>query len=322
MLDSVQPVLEAIEKGDAQRARQLLRPLLQNPTADVWYAASFVYEQPEHRITCLQRALKLDPLHGDARRRLKQLRQGRDLPLVSSPQMDLLPPIELLVENVPKAPPPAPKSIWNVRNRRRRRNWALVGVAGSALLSLSAAYFVMTVLGSPIPAQIRSLLTGSQPSNAAEGTPVFGQPSNSNFPTPASGGKTQIEDISVEGQNSSNVVLVRANQSKSLQWEKPLSDVLDDGYAHEYTFTPMMGDEVAIGIQFFSPTAQNVGPNVAVLDSMDANAEESCERDAIFQDNTGIALICQINQPGLWKVQILGRQGESTGVYVITIDRF
>lgn len=319
MLDSVQPVLEAIEKGDIQRARQLLRPLMQNPTADVWYAASFVYDQPEKQLSCLNRALKLDPLHGDARRRLKALRQGEAAPL--EPRLEL-PPIDLLVENVPKttSPPPAPKSIWNARNRRRRRNWALIGVAGSALLSLSATYFVLTVLGSPIPAQLRSLLTGSQPSNEAVGTPVFGQPSNVQLGDPSSG-ESGGTVVTTNGDNT-NTVVVRVNQSKPLQWEKPLSDVLDAGYAHEYTFIPLMGDEVAIGIQFFSPTATNVGPNVAVLDPLDVNAEQHCERDAIFQDDSGIAFICQINQPGQWKVQILGRQGESTGVYVITVDRF
>jgi hypothetical protein len=317
MLDTVQPVLEAVEKGDLRRARQLLRPLLENPTADVWYAASFVYEQPDHQIGCLRRSLKIDPMHGDARRRLKLLRDGKPLP-----ERDLLPSLDALVATVkaPEPPPPAPRSIWNLRRRRRSRRWALVGIAGSALLSLSAAYFVLTVLGSPIAAQVRGFFTGSQPVNEAEGTPVFGQPSSATFPTPVRG--APAASASPVAMSSDNQVRVRTTQSKPLDWESPLSDVLDSGYAHEYTFTPRVGDEVAIGIQFFSPTAQNVGPNVAVLNPSDHDAEGVCQRDSIMQDGSGTAFICQIDEPGTWKVQLLGRLGESTGVYIITIDRF
>ena len=78
------------------------------------------------------------------------------------------------------------------------------------------------------------------------------------------------------------------------------------------------GTEVAIGVQFFSPTAKNVAANVAVLDADGFDAKDKCQKGNILTDGTSVAFTCQIDRTGVWKLQLFGRAGESTGVYAVT----
>ncbi len=96
--------------------------------------------------------------------------------------------------------------------------------------------------------------------------------------------------------------------------------MLDPGYAHEYTFSVNAGQELDIAVQFLSPTAHNVGGNVAVVDADGYNAESHCQRDTILKDGSSIAFICQVHKSGIWKIQLYGRAGESTGVYILSYD--
>jgi hypothetical protein len=329
MSETLLPIIKAVESGDKKLAKRLLRPLMDNqPTADVWYLASQLYEKREHQITCLRRALALDPTHTEAKRRIAKLRKESGAAPVdlADPRFDFtLPPLSALVGDEPP-PTPAPttnhaeisKKIW----RKKRTSWTYIGFGASILLTLSLSYFVLTVLGSPIPAQIRSLLSGSRPV-AIDGTPVFGRYVDEiNDSLPPSDATYAYTDSQIMTALPSVSMSVQANQSKPLQRQKPLSDVLDPGYTHEYTFQGYSGEELAIGVQFFSPTAQKVNPNIAVLDPDDVNAEDHCQRDSIMKDNSGVAFTCQIHKAGSWKLQIFGRAGESTGVYVVTLEGF
>lgn len=324
MPDTLLPIIKAIETGDKKRAKRLLRPLMDNqPTADVWYLASQLYEKREHQITCLRRALALDPTHPKAKQRIARLYKKSAVDL-ADPRFDFtLPPLSALVgDSEATAAPQATsnnaqisKKIW----RKKRTSWTYIGFGASVLLTLSLSYFVLTVLGSPLPAQLRSLLSGSRPVET-DGTPVFGRPVDGDNQPQTTFGQVNVSAESVA--TASAQLLVRANQSKPLQRQSPLSDVLDPGYTHEYTFQAYPGEEVAIGIQFFSPTAQKVSPNVAVLDPNDVNAENHCQRDSILKDDSGVAFICRVHKAGTWKLQLFGRAGESTGVYVVTLEAF
>jgi len=327
MPESLLPIIKAVESGDKKLAKRLLRPLMDHqPTADVWYIASQLYEKREHQITCLRRALALDPEHREARQRIAQLRKASKTTYVdlADPRFDFtLPPLSALIgeEEAPPAPPLATdyeqisKKIW----RKKRTSWAYIGLGASVLLTLSLSYFVLTVLGSPIPAQLRSLFSGSSPV-VTDGTPVFGRPVEGRSESPTVSGEVEVSAESMA--TASAQLLVRANQSKPLQRQQPLSDVLDPGYTHEYTFQGYAGEELAIGVQFFSPTAQKVDANVAVLDPDDFNAEDHCQRDSILKDHSGVAFICQLHKTGGWKLQLFGRAGESTGAYVVTVEGF
>jgi hypothetical protein len=99
--------------------------------------------------------------------------------------------------------------------------------------------------------------------------------------------------------------------------------VLDPGIGHEYFFDVNTGDEISVGIWFVSPTATRVSRNVAILDANNANAESRCQRDTPFgEGDTNVAFSCPINLTGTWKVRVFGIEGESTGAYFITADRF
>jgi hypothetical protein len=321
----------------------LLKPLLDaHPSAELWWMAACACESEEQEIGCLRRALKLDPKYADARVRYTELRRTRHdemMPPLES-LVDDLPPMELLTDFTEFIRTPVPVDIQAVKASKRRqqgRRWTVVGCGGSILMSLSLGYFAMTVLGSPIPAQIRSFLSGDAPAAPANAQPIFGKPA----PTSEAESEFMVESGSSEGENGSDEAVptpdnnpqtyaddaaaggyeVKPNKSQAIVDGKASTDVLDPGYAHEYTFTTTAGSEFAIAIQFFSPTATSVDTNVAIVDGDGVNAESHCERDSIFVDGSGVAFICQVHQGGTWKLQVFGREGQSTGVYVVTYER-
>jgi hypothetical protein len=79
---------------------------------------------------------------------------------------------------------------------------------------------------------------------------------------------------------------------------------------------------MAVMVQFLSPTANSVSRNVAILDPAGENAEGECLRDSILQGDNGVVLDCRIQRTGVWRVRIFGRDGESTGAYVVSVERF
>jgi hypothetical protein len=313
MLDSLIPIIKAVESGDKKLARRLLQPLLaKNPTADLWYLAAQACESPEHEIVCLQRALALEPMHGKARSRLIALRQQANTP--ESPKKAAVsqtapskPLPDLQAPTLPEKPDKRAtkelakeelRSLKQVKREKKKRSpWTYVGCGAMMLLSLTASYFVLTVIGSSLPSQIRALLTGEQGAvTEIEGTPIY--------------------------DRADAIYYVQPSQIKIVERTKPSADALEPGYAHEYTFEARMGEELAIYVQFISMTAHRVSRNVAIFDTMGQDASNRCQSDSILQDDSGIIFICNINQTGRWQVRILGREGESTGAYTVAVQRF
>jgi hypothetical protein len=348
MENQLTPIHAAIESGDKKAARRMLKPLLDtSPNAELWYVAACACENPDQEVGCLRQALKIDSKYAPARARYRELKAASEIEMPSLDMLvlvdDEMPTFELLTEFPELAARFRPRPAVNIQaikaqqNRRRSRQWTILGCGGWILMSISLSYVVMTVLGSPLPAQVRQLFGGSTPIARDAGTPVFGQPnisvernpksannppgssdiqlSDGPLPTPDGNSQTYADDAAAGGFQ------VQASKSAALMRGSPSTDVLDPGFAHEYTFTATAGEEIAIAIQFFSPTAKTVDKNVAILDGSDFNAENHCERDQIFTDNSGTAFICQIHESGLWKLQVFGRENESTGVYIVTYDR-
>ena len=311
------PVLRAIQAGDKARARRLLSDMLKiYPTAEAWYLASQVTETTAHEIKCLQRALVIDPYHVEARRRLSRLAMGTAGPLegaasgsAASTETSPLPPPRQLAPDVLKpkklstqlTPALKPEDeqtpdLKPVRRRKKRGTWFYLGLASTLLLSLTSVYFVMTVLGSSVPGSILGFFTGDQPITEIDGVPI-----------------EEVEDA---------VKLVEPSTTTPLRRSSPVSDALTPGYAHEYDFEVSRGEEIAIGVQFFSPTAQNVSRNVAIFDANGRDASGHCQEETIIDAHSGSAYICQIHVGGIWRLRILGREGESTGAYIVTMERF
>lgn len=318
MMETLLPIITAIESGDKKLARRLLRPLLaSSPSAELWYLAAQACETAEHESACLQRALALEPTHGKARARLAQLKQGAD-PTPRPPQ----PPNSALAPAQPRAASAAPfqqpeaalqkrvtvelsreelRALKKARPTRKGRGpWAYIGCLSMIVMSLAASYLVLLVLGSAVPAQVRSLITGEQApfssQDQIEGTPVRDRPDA--------------------------VIHARADLKKPLDQSGEVTDILEPGYTHEYSFEVFNGEEIAVYVQFVSLTARSVRRNVAVFDSMGRDAENRCQRDQILQDGTGTIFDCFVDESGIWSVRIFGREGESTGVYVVSVQRF
>jgi hypothetical protein len=64
-----------------------------------------------------------------------------------------------------------------------------------------------------------------------------------------------------------------------------------------------------------------VNRNIGILDPSGRDAESRCERNRILQGDNGAAIICTIHQTGTWSLRLLGIDGQSTGAYVVSIER-
>ncbi len=345
----LQPVIAALKAGDRAQARRLLQPLLRQPSADRWYAAALLSGTREQAVHALERAITLDSAHMRAHKRLTQL-QTTEKQHDTITDDDLPPLAALVADDVaipvekPYDPQPATEQIFEslragplkkpVRRRRLGR-WRYVILVSMILMSLSSTYFVMLVLGSGIPGQLRSVFTGVHPVFApdatlvyatpvavVDGTPFYAAPLDS-YGSAGTGATpvTEIQGTPVYARPDA-VVVVAAAKTTDLIVQQPISDILEPGFAHEYVFTAQQGEEVAVGVQFFSPTAQGVGRNVTILDPDELSAERVCQRDQILQGDNGVVFICPVHKSGHWKVRLFGREGESSGAYVVAIEKF
>lgn len=320
MPDALTIVREEIAKGHVVRARKILRMLLdETPTAPLWYLASTICETPDQELNCLKKALKLDPNHMHARERYIELKKSR--------REEMMPPLMVLVEDLPEPseikPLQDPFTAKRLRRKQLQRRWAIVSLVATVLMSLSSTYFVLTMVGSPIPAQVRAFLSG-QSGNDRAGKPIFGNPSGGGGPAPTPNPAQPTSSVQNENYSADAAAggfVVRPNKSEELQSQKPVNDVLDPGFAHEYILKASKGEEIAIAVQFFSPTAHKVASNMAVLDPDGYNASSQCERGSILTDGSSVTFVCKVDKSGDWKLQIFGHSGESTGVYIVTYQR-
>ena len=342
----LQAVIVALKNGDRSRARYLLKPLLEQPTADRWYLAALLSGNRRRAQQHLQHALRLDPDHERAQRKLQQLQDHQ------SPDDELdLPPLTALIADEVAIPTERPYNpdlaesqmfvtlrenpLKRPRCRRRRIVWTNVGCIGMILLSLSSTYFVLMVLGSGLPGRLRGIITGNRPVEDTGGEVVYATPVAIVNGVPYYGrplseyGSAGLDVTPVTAINGTPVyarpdavVVVSPLKSQILTRQQPISDILEPGFAHEYRFNATQGEELAIGIQFFSPTAQRVSRNIAILDPGGRNAGGECQQDSLLQGDNGLIFSCQIHMSGDWQIRLFGREGESSGVYVVAIETF
>ncbi len=298
MMVDYTPIYTALENDDKATARRLLRSILkQAPTAEAWYLAARAMEEKEKSIQCLRKALELDALHTQANRLLFQLEGAKSLSELereraqSSPITEPLPPL-------PRKPRMTSTDRQSARRRARRRMWNIVAIIGAILLALASGWFLMFALGVGFVTDIMCTIDiGTCPLESIDGTPIDTLPDAVFYATP---------DVIRELESGSSM---------------PTSDMLAHGFTHEYEFQARAGEEYAIMVQFASPNAMQVRRNVAILDSAGFDAGDACQGDPLFAGDTGVAFICGIYRTGTWKVRIFGREGESTGTYVVLLER-
>ncbi len=281
--DSLQPIRAALKAGDKPAAQTLLRPLLKDhPSAEVWYLAAQACPTDEKAIACLRRALDLEPQHNGANRLLFRLEGAKPLAeQVESPK------VELSREEI--------KALGKAKPRRKHTGRRLIILLGILLLGSSCSLITFNLVGlihGPITV-LTQLTGGGNPTTQIEGTPL--------------------------AQVPNAVLKVPVTQSKPLNHRD--TDVLEPGYAHQFTFSGQTKTEVAIYIQFLSVAANRVSRNVALLRPDDSDATTLCQRDTILQGDNNITLTCPLDTSGVWKVKVLGREGESVGAYFVGVEQ-
>jgi hypothetical protein len=284
--DSLQLIQEALKAGDKKTAQMLLRPLIKaEPTAEVWYLSALACGTDEKAIYCLRQALELEAQHSGAKRMLLKL-EGVQPNAAVELSIEEQPSLDMLAPDVPL------KKVK--RTKRKRSTSRTILLLSLLILGVSISTFTMNMAGlitGPITA-ITELTGGATPVREINGKPL-----------------SQVEDAPL---------LVAPAQTKPLTHQD--ADVLEPGYAHEYTFAANNGQDVAIYVQFLSIAANHVSRNVVVLRPDDSDATSKCERDAILQGDNNVTFTCAIDANGIWKVRILGRDKESVGAYFVGVQ--
>lgn len=332
MLPDLDPIREALKQGNKEAARRLLAPLLKaQPSAELWTLAALACERQEDGIKCLRRALALDPFHTQANRLLFKWegpkpptadewnRLAGDMP-APIPEKDVRRATQEAKASAKpassSAPLVAPASVVTTvplkkaRNTRKRSPWRTVGCLSFILLGSACSLFTLNMVGliNGMFTTATVLMGGPTPVSQWAGTPleevrnapVVIPPSQSEMIGESSGSDDVAERTRTGGRDA---------------------DVLDPGYSHEYQFEAREGDSYAIYVQFLSLGANRVSRNVVILRPDGSDATANCERNTILQGDNNVAYVCDISARGIWKVRILGRQGESVGAYFVGIER-
>jgi serine/threonine protein kinase len=250
--------------------------------ADDWVREATAATDPHEKIAHLKKALELEPLHSKANRMLFQVEGAKSM------RQEKPAPVTVTEEEL------AP--LKKVNRKKQRGLWFYVGIFGFVMMSVTSTFFVLLVLGSPLPEQVLGIISGKPPVMDVNGTPAKDVP---------------------------NLVLtVQPQRSRRLSTGSNTADSLSPGFSHEFVFSGSTGEEVAVGIQFMSPNAQHVSQNIAVIKPDGTPAGKLCEANHILDGDTGVAFSCKIDQPGDWKMRIFGVEGESSGAYVASLQRF
>ncbi len=306
--DPLLQIRDALNAGNKKAAQKMLRPLLDNhPSAEVWRLAAQACTTTEKAIVCLRHAVALDPFHDGANRLLYKLESAQASMMVVEelPSIDMLtapaysqddmPTFEPEGELQPQIAPPARATLEVRRRRRQRGSGRTLLLVCLLLLAVSISVFTMNLVGiisGPITA-VTTLLGGATPVREIDGVPI--------------------------NQVDAAPLVISPSKVEALDGRD--TDVLEPGYQHEYTFDGRFGQEAAIYVQFLSVAANRVSRNVVVLRPNGSDATAGCTRDTILQGDNNVALTCTLDASGEWKVRILGRAGESVGVYFVGVEQ-
>jgi hypothetical protein len=129
---------------------------------------------------------------------------------------------------------------------------------------------------------------------------------------------TEIDGVALADVPNA-IMKVEPSHETELARSEAVAEVMEPGFVHEHSFQAYSGEELAIGVQFLSLNANRVSRNMVILDP--DGQQVRCQRDRILEGDNGAMLTCNIDKTGVWRLRILGREGESTGVYVISVER-
>jgi hypothetical protein len=300
MTTDFERIREALNAGDKATARALLPPLIKTrPTADLWVMAARACESKADAIKCLRKALDLDPYHNRANTLLLQI-EKIDAP--TSAEWERL--------TAPPRPRAKTTPVEQGKRKRRMTTWRWITLISFFLLGSACSLFTLNMVGliKGVVTTATILTGGPTPVAAIQGIPI-GQIQDAPVVVPSS----HREEIGQRSSEDDRAVRTTTGGQDT--------DVLEHGYLHEYTFEARVGSEYAIYVQFLSFAANRVSRNVVVLRPDGTDVGGGCQRDQILEGDNNITLLCHIDVTGTWNVRILGRDGESVGVYFIGIER-
>jgi len=289
MSENLDPVHAALQAGNKAEARQLLRPLLKGEaTAEAWYVAALAVDKKKQAIECLRRALEVDPWHVEANRLIHRLQEVKPIDARQQPESAGNSQPLQRIERKKRQPE-------YVRRASNRQRWTLFIVVGVVIMGAASSWFFMNLMGTRSASDVICVVQPEAcPVREIDGVPV-----------------QEIPDA---------VLVVEPDVVQQIAISETKAEELLPGFTHEYEFRAFVGQEVAIGIQFLSLNANAVSRNVAIFDPDGYEATSICERNHILEGDNGVAYLCPIDMDGWWRVRLFGREGESTGAYVITME--
>lgn len=299
-----QPLIDAartaLMSGDKAAARRLLAPALKTaPSADAWTVAARASETNADAITCLRRALALNAQHSEANRLLLKL-EGAVPPAALEIRAAEQAAARRTADDLWAALPPTANPLVTEKKVRPTRKpisgWRYLGCLSGLVLMIAFTLMVLNMVGivTGVFGTISRLTGGAAPISEWEGVPLR----------------------NVEGA----AYILPASQVEMAEVRD--TDVIDDGFVHEYTFEGRRGQEMGIYVQFLSLGAGRVSRNVAIVRPNGSDGRAACETDRIIEGDSNIVYVCRIDADGLWRVRIVGRAGESVGAYFVGVENF
>jgi len=280
---SISRTIVDLKTDSAGNPIQIL-PTKKSNSADDWVKEALATDNQEEAIGYLKRALEMEPLHSKANRMLFQLEGAVPKAAAAKPRV--------------VTPLPAGSNLSTLKKataKNKRSNWFYAVLAGSVLVGLSLIFFLLSISGSPIANQIANVIQGRYAVTQINGVPL-----------------KQVPNA---------VMKVNPQDRTSVLYGQKINDTLENGFSHAYFFEVTSGQTMGMGVFFISKTAQHVSKNVAVVDSTGQSAGNRCQIQRNANQDTSVSFSCKVDQTGQWSVRVLGIDGESTGAYVVTVER-
>ena len=292
-MDKLEQVRAAISRGEMDKAHKMVRWLLKNePSAEAWFLAAQLVDNPDEKIKALREAIKIDTWHKEANLQLYKLEGSRPKDIIKrESEWDRKAgekPVTLITRQL--------KEDRFQKQAARHRTYTRVGCIFSMLFSV---FFSLTVfraaglMSADLSMRIASILNQPTPAQAFGGTPIASIDRPQLLMTPSHVEVASPKDV----------------------------EILDAGYLHEHFFEGRAGQEYAIYVQFLSLTAKRVNHNVMVVDPNNGEAGRRCTIQSMLKDGTNVIYTCYVDVPGTWRVLILGRDQESVGAYFIGVEK-
>lgn len=296
---TIKDVALALKEDDKARARQLVKTLLQKePSADAWFLAANAMEDNQQVIKCLKKALELDPWHVKADRMLLKI-EGTpkdDVETERQRQMDEI-NASTGMRNVMEIKRQGKQLEYQQRAiRRKRLNRGLV-----------IGFFILSTVCSTVTMSLVGVIRG----------PLAWLIQLGGGPSPI----TELEGIAIEDVPNAAATIEPARRVEASAQDV---NVLEHGYVHEYVFEARNGEEVVGYVQFMSISASDVGANVLIINPDDEIVgNDVCQflgASGIIGGEGNVTFTCNINRNGVWRIRMLGINGESVGAYFAGVE--